>query len=36
MTARGRAVDYLPPLIVRDHGGKDGVPDESSRRVWRR
>ena len=29
VTARGRAVDYLPPLIVRDQGGKDGVPDES-------
>ena len=29
-------VDYLPPLIVRNQGRKDGVPDESSRRVWRR
>ena len=36
VTARSHAVDYLPPLIVRDQGGKDGVLDKSHRRVWRR
>ena len=36
VTARGHAVDYLPPLIVRDQGRKDGEPDEISRGVWRR
>ena len=35
VTGRGYSADYLPPLIVRDQGGKDGLPDESSRRVWR-
>ena len=28
--------DFLPPLTVRGQRRKDGKPDESSRRVWRR
>ena len=43
VTARGHAIslvvlegDYLPPLTVRNQGRKDGEPDVSSRRVWRR
>ena len=36
VTARVLADDYLPPLTVRRQGRKDGEPDESSRRVWRR
>ena len=36
MTARGLEDDSLPPLTVRDQGRKDGEPDVSSRRVWRR
>ena len=28
--------DFLPPLTVRGQRRKDGEPDESSRRVWRR
>ena len=32
----GHTDDYLPPLFVRDQGRKDGEPDVSSRRVWRR
>ena len=35
VTACGFVDDYLPPLIVRDQGRKDGEPNESSRRVWR-
>ena len=36
VTARGLVDDFLPPLIVRGKSRKDGEPDESSRRVWRR
>ena len=36
VTASGHEVNYLPPLIVRHQGRKDGEPDENSRRVWRR
>ena len=36
VTAHGLVDDYLHPLTVRGQGRKDGEPDESSRRVWRR
>ena len=36
MTAHGLEDDSLPPLTVGDQGRKDGEPDMSSRRVWRR
>ena len=36
VTARGLVDDFLPSLTVRGQRRKDGEPDESSRRVWRR
>ena len=36
MTARGHGVDDLPPLTACGLSGKDGEPDEISRRVVRR
>ena len=36
VTARGLVDDSLPPLTVCGQRRKDGEPDESSRRVWRR
>ena len=36
VTARSLMDDFLPPLTVRGQRRKDGEPDESSRRVWRR
>ena len=36
VTARGLVDNFLPPLTVHGQRRKDGKPDESSRRVWRR
>ena len=36
VTARSLVDDSLPPLTIRGQRRKDGEPDESSRRVWRR
>ena len=36
VTARCLKNDFLPPLTIRDQGRKDGEPDVSIRRMWRR